>query len=177
MNSILRDHNTQSKKCKQRWNFSFLTFEYFYVCVKFVKLRRGQAQPTPSLPSPWDRVTHLGSLMSQTSGFSLDTHRGRWMGDSGKYRWGCQFFEGMNKTHECYSTVTCKVLLNWSHSKLGQYCTDSLPNLGKHITRRFNSVPKFITLCTPARERAFLSFFLCATPQVAPPPSLIEKSH
>ena len=22
----------------------------------------------------------------------------------------------------CYSTVTCKVLLNWPNSKLGQYC-------------------------------------------------------
>ena len=25
----------------------------------------------------------------------------------------------------CYSTVTCKVLLNWAHSKLGQCCAHS----------------------------------------------------
>ena len=41
---------------------------------------------------------------------------------------------------KCYSTVTCKVLLNWLHSKLGQYCADSLPNLDKHITRRCESI-------------------------------------
>ena len=28
-------------------------------------------------------------------------------------------------------TVTCKVLLHWPHSKLGQHCADSLLNLGK----------------------------------------------
>ena len=37
------------------------------------------------------------------------------------------------------STVTCKVLLNWPHSKLGQYFADSLPNLGKRITRISNT--------------------------------------
>ena len=42
--------------------------------------------------------------------------------------------------HKCYSTVTCKILLNWPHSKLGQYCTDSLPNLGKRITVKCESL-------------------------------------
>ena len=31
-----------------------------------------------------------------------------------------------------------KILLNWPHSKLGQYCADNMPNFGKHITRRCN---------------------------------------
>ena len=43
-------------------------------------------------------------------------------------------------SHLCYSTVTCKALLNWPHHKLGQYCVGSLPNLGKCITRRCTSI-------------------------------------
>ena len=42
--------------------------------------------------------------------------------------------------YSCYSTVTCKVKLNWPHGKLGQYCAYSLPNLGEHITRRLESI-------------------------------------
>ena len=42
--------------------------------------------------------------------------------------------------HLCYSTITCKVLLNWPNGKLGQYCADSLPNLDEHITRLCESI-------------------------------------
>ena len=42
--------------------------------------------------------------------------------------------------YACYGTLTCKVLLNWPHRKLGQHCADSLPNRGKRITRRCESI-------------------------------------
>ena len=64
------------------------------------------------------------------------------------HRLECQLFHSKSKENHlrkvnlCYSIITCKVLFNWTHSKLGQYCTDSLPNLGKRITRRCAS--KFI---------------------------------
>ena len=44
------------------------------------------------------------------------------------------------QVYTCYSTVTCKGLLNWPHSKLGQYCAYSLPNLGKRNNRRCASI-------------------------------------
>ena len=33
--------------------------------------------------------------------------------------------------------------MNWPHRKLGQYCSDSLPNLAKPITRRCETVSSF----------------------------------
>ena len=35
----------------------------------------------------------------------------------------------------CFSTITCKVLFDWPHSKLGQYYANRLPNLYEHITK------------------------------------------
>ena len=59
----------------------------------------------------------------------------------------------------CYSTVTWKVLLNWPHSKLGQYCANSSPTLDEHITRRCESIallwrkaPSYILV--PSRDQS-----------------------
>ena len=54
----------------------------------------------------------------------------------------------LSKNYEWYSTVTCKVLLNGPHSKLGQYCANSLPNLDEHNPRRCESIALKVTkLC------------------------------
>ena len=59
-----------------------------------------------------------------------------WVGtNSMKYVWKQYFtytasFKKVLFFYICYSTVTCKVLLNWPHSKFGQHLADSLPNFG-----------------------------------------------
>ena len=69
---------------------------------------------------------------------------------------------------------------NWSSKEMGflnpKY---SLPSerggaiqLGRDVTPI-----TLVQLCTPARERHFLSFLICVSPQVAPPLSPIGESQ
>ena len=40
------------------------------------------------------------------------------------------------KINKCFSTITCKVLLNWPNRKSGPYCIARCSILNKHTTRR-----------------------------------------
>ena len=45
-------------------------------------------------------------------------------------------FQDQVRNHSCYSTVTCKVLLNRPQHKLGQSCTNSWHKIEWHANRR-----------------------------------------
>ena len=99
-------------------------------------------------------LLNLASRYSEDLGISyldvLQQVRGLFI-NYGIQFWGFQPFP-YPICHACYSAVTCKVLLNWPHNKLGQYCVDSLPNLGKHIARRCESIA-FLLRNSPSFEQ------------------------
>ena len=56
------------------------------------------------------------------------------------------------KMYLCHSTVTCKLLLNWPHGKLGQHCARSCSILAKHFSKRCASIALFCATLTPLNK-------------------------